>query len=326
MLQGSRLGQYEIQGKIGQGAFGQIFKVRSSDGQTFCAKIESSFTRHKSLGIESKILNKLKGSPYFPNRVTSGRSQYFNYIIMEYVGPSLQTKLKKVNWSPSLSTLIGISAEILRAIRELHQRGFIHRDIKPGNIVLRKDRVCLIDFGLSRAFHDSRTGEHRSPRKQPGFRGTAVYASVNAHLNEELSRRDDLISWFYVVSELLLGRLPWHNMSSDEIIGMKKMFDTDPPLCQTYSEFRNIWNHIVKLEYADEPDYELCLAELDELRLRLGLREPDAFDSDGANVSDDTAPSGERASCKMTTPSNSAEPSVQRNIKRATAGACCNVA
>ena len=327
MLQGSQLGQYSIENKIGQGAFGQIFKVRAQDGRVLCAKIESSFARHKSLGLECSILKKLAGSPHFPAFVTAGRSQYFNYLIMEYAGRSLQTKLKKVSWSATLSDRINISISVVKALQDLHNRGFLHRDVKPGNIVLHKKTVRLIDFGLSRQYRDETTGEHRKQRKQPGFRGTTVYASTNAHLNKDLSRRDDMISWFYVTYELLCDRLPWHNLGKEDIMRAKKVFDVDPELCQAYPEFRVIWDHIQQLGYADAPDYDMYIGQLQALTTRLGISEREVSDSDGSHVSDDPVATGDRASCRITTVDrfNASLPRT-RELWRGTANACCDVA
>jgi serine/threonine protein kinase len=87
---------------------------------------------------------------------------------------------------------------MLRVIEAIHRRGILDREIKPSNFLIHPSRrfpVALIDYGLSRHFKDRRTGE------RPGFVGTTKYASLNAHKGRELSRRDDLISWFFSMME-----------------------------------------------------------------------------------------------------------------------------
>ncbi|MCL4171041.1 UNVERIFIED_CONTAM: hypothetical protein GTU68_025127, partial [Idotea baltica] len=61
-------------------------------------------------------------------------------------------------------------------------------------------KVFMLDFGLARQYTNSE-GEVRTPRPVAGFRGTVRYASVNAHLNREMGRHDDLWSMFYMLVE-----------------------------------------------------------------------------------------------------------------------------
>jgi tau tubulin kinase len=65
----------------------------------------------------------------------------------------------------------------------------------------------LIDFGLARKYVDE-DGKPMAKRTDTAFRGSTTYASVYAHRNEDLSRRDDLWSWFYMLLELVEGELP----------------------------------------------------------------------------------------------------------------------
>ena len=68
----------------------------------------------------------------------------------------------------------------------MHSRHFIHRDIKPENIVIglgkKKNTLYLIDFGLSKRFRNSKTGEHKQYKDGKPFCGTAKYASIYTHL------------------------------------------------------------------------------------------------------------------------------------------------
>lgn len=103
---------------------------------------------------------------------------------------------------------------MLRSIQAIHQKGILHRDIKPGNFLIRPSKsypIVLIDFGLARPFLDPRNGQMIPPRDKPGFVGTRAYASINAHAGKELGRRDDLYSWFYCLLRIHKGKLPWKN-------------------------------------------------------------------------------------------------------------------
>lgn len=94
----------------------------------------------------------------------------------------------------------------------------IHRDIKPENYVIGNEDITtlyMIDFGLAKYYRDQNDGKHIPNIEKKGLIGTARYASVNAHLGKEQSRRDDMISIGYVLIYLATGKLPWMNITAD---------------------------------------------------------------------------------------------------------------
>lgn len=113
----------------------------------------------------------------------------------------------------------------------------------------RHRQTCyLIDFGLARRFK-SADGKLREPRSSTGFRGTARYASLQAHLGKELGQRDDLWSWFYILYEFQTGALPWRREKDKQRISdMKRMWsvadwpDEIPPV------FEEIFGYLQELK------------------------------------------------------------------------------
>ena len=101
---------------------------------------------------------------------------------------------------------------MLTSIQAVHEQHYLHRDIKPSNFVIGREdtsRVYLIDFGLARRYR-SNDGTVRPARNPAGFRGTARYASIQSHKQQELGRRDDLWCLFYLLVEFRLETgLPW---------------------------------------------------------------------------------------------------------------------
>ena len=72
-----------------------------------------------------------------------------------------------------------------------------------------ENKVYLVDFGLAKEHLDPITNKPMEPRKNTDFRGTIPYASLNAHNKEELSRRDDLWSFYIMLLEFLDEQIPW---------------------------------------------------------------------------------------------------------------------
>lgn len=109
--------------------------------------------------------------------------------------------------------MMGIS--MIDRIEQFHAKNLLHRDIKPENFVVgigpENNVVNLIDFGLARLYRNMQ-GQHVAMKEGYGLIGTARYASINAHIGRELSRRDDLESIGYTLIYFLKGKLPWQDV------------------------------------------------------------------------------------------------------------------
>ncbi|MFZ1223192.1 MAG: serine/threonine-protein kinase, partial [Dokdonella sp.] len=133
-----------------------------------------------------------------------GRCGDYHYMAMEYLagGPVLSK-----NGPPRpVSFALRVTREIAGAINYAQQKGFIHRDIKPDNILLRDDgSAALTDFGIARA-NDSATRMTRTG----AVVGTPHYMSPEQARGRQLDGRADLYSLGVVLYEMLVGRVPYH--------------------------------------------------------------------------------------------------------------------
>lgn len=256
---------------IGQGAFGELYAaIEQSTGILWAIKAESQDQPKKTLAFEFQILAQIQSSPHFPRLGKFGRSSTFQFYTMELLGPSISSVLRHLPGQIfTISTAIRCSFHILKCIEAFHTFGFVHRDIKPGNILTREGcehPLCLIDYGLSRVYVNSQTGKHIPQRFRVGFRGTKAYASVNAHMYNDLSRRDDLFSWFYLTLELLFGKLPWKGIpDKSDIFRLKIQFDCQKYVGKDFQELVDIYTYINTLGFEDLPKYSSIYSLLNRL-------------------------------------------------------------
>lgn len=155
---------------------------------------------------------------------------------------------------------------MLDRIETFHNKNLLHRDIKPENFVIGVNEanklVHLIDFGLARLYKNMQ-GLHISMREGYGLIGTARYASINAHIGRELSRRDDLESIGYTLIYFLKGKLPWQDVKGSDrkakykkIKEMKVSMPVDK-LCEGLPGcFAVYMNYVRNLNFAETPSYK----------------------------------------------------------------------
>lgn len=282
--EGSLVCGYIVGPKIGQGAFGEIYcAIDQNTGILWALKTESSSANKKVLPYEYQVLDKVQESPHFPRVGMLGTGPEYSFISMELLGPSISHLIKSIpGHKLSFSTGIRAAYHMLRCLEALHMYGYVHRDVKPGNILTREGTdhpLCLIDFGLARQYVNPETGMHLLQRPPSGFRGTRAYASLHAHRGEDLSRRDDIISWFYSCYEFLTGTLPWKKSSDNNAAQeMKEKFDPTEGLQNIAPEMLKVWKHILTLEFMDMPNYGLCYRVMADICKRNSIKLNDPFD------------------------------------------------
>ena len=252
---------YKILSLIGKGGFGNIYCVCDLEKNiNFAMKTEKKESEHKGIDRESSILSHLQGSPMFPRVEKIGQTEDCKYFVMELLGHSLsKIKHDMPQHRIPLDIALRCGMQMLKCIEQLHKRGFIHRDIKPGNFLVRADCIytlVLIDFGLACPYVDSETGAHLPPRQNRAFGGTSRYASLSSLKGEDVSRRDDLLSWFFSIIELAKGSLPWRKAKTkDECIKLRKFIKIKDLCAKMPKEMNKIYSLINSLKFDETPDY-----------------------------------------------------------------------
>lgn len=205
-----KLGKYEVRATIGRGAVGTVYEAWDPlIARTVAIKVlplldadEYSREQQERFRREAQAAGRL----HHPNIVSTfdyGETESSAYIVMEYLpGPSLKTLLAEHQALP-LADIGRIMQGLLAGLRHSHQRGVVHRDIKPGNVVFSADGdVKITDFGIA---HLEASGLTRDG----SVIGTPAYMAPEQVLSEPVDARTDLYSAGVVLYEMLTGRRPF---------------------------------------------------------------------------------------------------------------------
>jgi len=173
-----------------------------------------------------------------------GRAGDCHYMAMEYVGGG--TVLPKGGSTREVAFALRVAREIAGALNYAQEKGFVHRDVKPDNILLREDgSAVLTDFGIARAFDSSlrmtRTG---------AIVGTPHYMSPEQARGRPIDGRADLYSLGIVLHEMLLGRVPYH--ADDSLaVGIKHITEPLPQLPQSFAALQPLLDRLLAKEPED---------------------------------------------------------------------------
>jgi len=252
--------KYKILEKIGQGSFGSIYKGENIRTKELVAiKVEPIINNTKLLKNESIIYQYLINDKGIPNVKWFGKDNSNYYMVINLLGDSLQElKDRKITFSLKLVLQIGI--QVILLLKSIHDKGLIHRDIKPDNFLIglgnKNKQIYLIDFGFCKTFLNN-DNKHIEIKKTNNLIGTTNFASVNAHDFNELSRRDDLESLGYMLVYFYLGNLIWKDYFDNEIIKvMKNHVINDGKIPKILIKYFEI---IKCLEFKETPNYELLI-------------------------------------------------------------------
>jgi len=213
---GQRIGGYEIIGKLGEGGLGVVYKARQiSMGRIVALKVlhekwvgDDEF--RKRFLVEARLVGRLSHQNLI-QVFDVGRHKNTLYYSMEFVdGETVEDRLDRDGRMPLMQAL-DILFQITRALQYLHQKGIVHRDVKPGNImVTRTGTAKLGDFGFVKSSLDSVLST------DGGVLGTPDYISPEAALGErDLDFRSDLYSLGASFYHMLRGQPPFGGSGSD---------------------------------------------------------------------------------------------------------------
>jgi serine/threonine-protein kinase len=210
-------GRYRVVAQLGQGGMATIYRAIDTQlGREVAVKLlRPEYLRDPDFSSRFRQEAQNAASLSHPNVVTVydyGEDPSGPFIVMEYVdGEDLATILRRNAPLPPVQST-RIASAVARALDAAHKRGIIHRDVKPGNVLIGRDgRVKVVDFGIARAIAEAQM-------TLPGTTlGSVHYFSPEQARGEPATASSDIFALGIVLYEMLTGSRPWEGDSAASV-------------------------------------------------------------------------------------------------------------
>src|SRR5690348_8716148 len=251
--------RYVIERKLGSGGMADVYLAEDQElGRRVALKLLDD--RHAS---DEQFVERFRREAQsaaglnHPNIVSifdRGRAEGTYYIAMEYLDGRTLKELLVRNGPTPVPIAIDYARQILGALPISHRNGIVHRDIKPHNIVVRKDgRLKVTDFGIARSGASQMT-------EAGSIVGTAQYLSPEQARGAPVDARSDLYSLGIVLYEMLTGKVPYTGDAPVEI-AMKHLTAVPDPPSKLRSDVPHDLDAIVMRALAKDPEQRYGSAE-----------------------------------------------------------------
>ncbi len=221
LVPGTTLSRYVVEGPIGAGGMGAVYRARDThlDRSVALKVLSDGAGGLPDSEARERLVREARAAAALshPNAVAiydAGDSEHGPFIVMELVeGETLRSAISKGASSDDVIAWMKMAA---LALAEAHQRGIIHRDIKPENLMVRPDGIAkVLDFGIARQGGKSTDPSAPTQAALPTLTGTGVSVGTPQYMAPEqikgkkLDGRADQFAWGVTAYEALTGRLPW---------------------------------------------------------------------------------------------------------------------
>ena len=265
---GTRLGPYEIADQLGAGGMGEVYRATDTRlDRTVAIKVLPEHLaddpqRRERFEREAKAVSSLN-HPHICTLHDVGEQDGVHYLVMELVeGDTLQQRLEKGRLP--LDQALEYAIQIADALDKAHRQGVVHRDLKPGNIMITKSAgVKLLDFGLAKLKGDA--GEvsplSQMPTQDPSapltaegtIIGTLQYMAPEQLEGKEADARTDIFAFGAVVHEMVTGKKAFVGASQASLIG--SIMNSEPPSISTLEAMTPpAFDYVVRTALAKDPD------------------------------------------------------------------------
>ena len=264
---GSHLGPYEIVSPLGEGGMGVVWKAtdtrldRAVAIKVIPTHLSGDSTLRERFEREARTISQLN-HPHICTLHDIGRHDDVDFIVMEHLdGEALADRLK--NGSLPLDQALRCGIEIAAALHEAHRAGVVHRDLKPGNIMLTRRGVKLLDFGLAKLVRgptpalaeDTPTESVMdNPMTERGtIVGTLQYMSPEQLEGREIDARTDIFAFGCVLYEMVAGKRAFPGSSQAAVIS--SIMTAEPPsVSEVNPDAPPLLDHLIGRCLAKAPD------------------------------------------------------------------------
>jgi serine/threonine protein kinase len=238
---GDRLGSFEVLSAIGAGGQGEVYKARDTrlDRNVAIKVLPAHLSARQDVRErferEARTVSSLN-HPHICTLYDIGAQDDVHFLVMEYLeGQTLADRLAKGQLP--LADALRYAIEIADALDKAHRQGVVHRDLKPGNIMITKSGTKLLDFGLAKqgavgspagAVHSAMPTAGAAPLTAEGtILGTLQYMSPEQLEGHEADARSDIFAFGSVLYEMATGRRAFEGKSRVSL--MAAILEHDPP-------------------------------------------------------------------------------------------------
>lgn len=248
---GETLGHYEIRRRLGAGGMGEVFLARDTrlEREVAIKKLPESVCRdpvaRERLVREARAASKLNHA----NIVTIYAIEMLDgcdAIVMEYID-GLSLDQYRSQPERTLGELLAVSLQIAEGLAVAHAAGVIHRDLKPGNVLVdHSGRPRIVDFGLALSGRDARL------TREGALVGSPAYMSPEQVRGQAVDHRSDIFSFGVILYELLSGTHPFW---ADQEAAILYSIVNEPhrPIGERVSVLGSDWNALIDLCLAKDP-------------------------------------------------------------------------
>jgi serine/threonine protein kinase len=245
-------GRYRVERALGDGAMAKVVLARDAelDRHVAVKLLDERLAADREFRARFTREGRLAAGLSHPNVVTvydAGEADGRPYIVMEYVdGQTLEDRLREQG-ALDPDEVRAIALQVTAGLEHAHAQGLVHRDLKPGNMIQRRDgTIKIADFGIARGSHGTELTEAGA------IVGTAAYLAPEQAEGGEITPRTDLYALGAVLHELLTGARPWRVESLADL-GRRRTEPVPPLPPHIPADLRNAVTRALAPDPADRP-------------------------------------------------------------------------